>query len=158
MSFRRYENGKYLHKRNTFTDFIACAEHLIENKWTSPARYASPPALPCSDPLRVSAFLRVQPLPWLCQGLVLLAISSRSMRCKGPSWLIHSPIWPLLHPLSACARRLCAEGRSAGGLTMGAVVTMRPDLVSAVLMGVPFVDIVTTMLDASIPLTTIEVG
>ena len=40
---------------------------------------------------------------------------------------------------------------------MGAVVTMRPDLVSAVLMGVPFVDIVTTMLDASIPLTTIEV-
>ena len=40
---------------------------------------------------------------------------------------------------------------------MGAVVTMRPDLVNAVLMGVPFVDIVTTMLDASIPLTTIEV-
>ena len=55
------------------------------------------------------------------------------------------------------ARRLCAEGRSAGGLTMGAVVTMRPDLVNAVLMGVPFVDIVTTMLDATIPLTTIEV-
>ncbi len=40
---------------------------------------------------------------------------------------------------------------------MGAVVTMRPDLVNAVLMGVPFVDVVTTMLDASIPLTTIEV-
>ena len=48
-------------------------------------------------------------------------------------------------------------GEVAGGLTMGAVVTMRPDLVNAVLMGVPFVDIVTTMLDASIPLTTIEV-
>ena len=35
---RRYENGKYLHKRNTFTDYIACAEHLVANKWTSPAR------------------------------------------------------------------------------------------------------------------------
>ena len=32
-----YENGKYLHKKNTFTDFIACAEHLVKEKYTSPA-------------------------------------------------------------------------------------------------------------------------
>ena len=42
----RYENGKYLHKRNTFTDYIACAEHLIANKWTSPARCCSAPSCP----------------------------------------------------------------------------------------------------------------
>ena len=40
---------------------------------------------------------------------------------------------------------------------MGALVTMRPDLVNAVLLGVPFVDVVTTMLDDTIPLTSIEV-
>lgn len=33
-----YENGKYLHKKNTFTDFIACAEHLIEQGFTSPSK------------------------------------------------------------------------------------------------------------------------
>jgi len=40
---------------------------------------------------------------------------------------------------------------------MGALVTMRPDLVNAVILGVPFVDVVTTMLDDTIPLTSIEV-
>lgn len=48
------------------------------------------------------------------------------------------------------------QGRSAGGLTMGAVLNMRPDLFNAAIMGVPFVDVVTTMMDESIPLTNIE--
>lgn len=86
---RWYEDGKYLSKKNTFTDFIACAELLIAEKYTS-------------------------------------------------------------------AGKLCIEGRSAGGLTMGAVVNARPDLFCAVILGVPFVDCLTTMLDDTIPLTTIE--
>lgn len=84
-----YENGKFLKKKNTFTDFIACAEYLIENKY-------------CSK------------------------------------------------------EKLCINGRSAGGLLMGAVLNMRPDLFRAAVAGVPFVDVVTTMLDPSIPLTTGE--
>jgi oligopeptidase B len=52
--------------------------------------------------------------------------------------------------------RLFAEGRSAGGLLMGAVTNMRPDLFKGIITGVPFVDVVTTMSDPSIPLTTGE--
>ena len=84
-----YEDGKLLQKKNTFTDFIACAEHLVNNGYTSP-------------------------------------------------------------------EHLYAMGGSAGGLLMGAVVNMRPDLFHGVVAQVPFVDVVTTMLDESIPLTTGE--
>ena len=84
-----YDNGKLLKKKNTFTDYIACAEHLIALKYTS-------------------------------------------------------------------ADRLAAYGGSAGGLLMGAVVNMRPDLFKVVFASVPFVDVINTMLDESIPLTVIE--
>jgi oligopeptidase B len=84
-----YEDGKLLKKKNTFTDFIDCAEHLVERKYTG-------------------------------------------------------------------AGRIYAMGGSAGGLLVGAVINMRPDLFDGALAQVPFVDVVTTMLDDSIPLTTIE--
>ena len=84
-----YENGKMLNKKNTFTDFIACAEHLIAEKITRP-------------------------------------------------------------------EKLSIVGRSAGGLLVGACLTMRPDLFGAVIAGVPFVDVINTMSDPSIPLTTLE--
>ena len=52
--------------------------------------------------------------------------------------------------------KLFASGGSAGGLLMGAVMNMRPELYKGIIAGVPFVDVVTTMLDESIPLTTAE--
>lgn len=84
-----YENGKLFHKKNTFTDFIDCAKHLIEKNYTS-------------------------------------------------------------------TKHLYAEGGSAGGLLMGAIVNMNGNLFNGVIAAVPFVDVVTTMLDDSIPLTTSE--
>jgi len=84
-----YEDGKLLKKMNSFTDFIAVAEHLIEEKYTQ-------------------------------------------------------------------SNYLFAEGASAGGLLMGAVANMRPDLFKGMIIGVPFVDVLTTMLDETIPLTTVE--
>ncbi|MDP8965465.1 MAG: S9 family peptidase [Cyanobacteriota bacterium] len=89
MGRKWYEDGKFLHKKNTFTDFIACAEHLIAQKWTS------------SD-------------------------------------------------------RLAISGGSAGGLLMGAVINSRPELFKVVLAAVPFVDVVTTILDTSLPLSALE--
>lgn len=81
--------GRMMNKINTFTDFIACAEHLVNNKYTS-------------------------------------------------------------------KDRLVIQGGSAGGMLMGAVVNMRPDLFKAAVAQVPFVDVLNTMLDASLPLTTSE--
>ena len=84
-----YDQGKWLHKKNTFTDFIACARHLISEKYTS-------------------------------------------------------------------SEKLAVNGRSAGGLLMGAVTVRAPELFKVVVAGVPFVDVVSTMLDESIPLTVAE--
>jgi oligopeptidase B len=84
-----HDDGKLQKKRNTFTDFIAAAELLVKEKFTSP-------------------------------------------------------------------KRLGIMGGSAGGLLMGAVVNMRPDLFGAVIAKVPFVDVISTMMDASLPLTVGE--
>lgn len=84
-----YENGKFLKKKNTFTDFIDVTEFLVKEKYAHP-------------------------------------------------------------------KKLYANGGSAGGLLMGAVINMRPDLYRGVVADVPFVDVVTTMLDSSLPLTTGE--
>ncbi len=84
-----YEQGKMLRKKNTFTDFIACGDHLIEKGYTS-------------------------------------------------------------------ARQLYAMGGSAGGLLIGAVLNLKPEIFAGAIAAVPFVDVVTTMLDESIPLTTGE--
>ena len=84
-----YENGKLLHKKNTFNDFISCAKHLIANSYTS-------------------------------------------------------------------KDHLFASGGSAGGLLMGAIINKSPELFKGIIASVPFVDVVTTMLDDSIPLTTGE--
>ena len=84
-----YNEGKLLNKKNSFTDFIACAEYLIDQGYTKP-------------------------------------------------------------------QYLAIEGGSAGGLLMGAVTNMRPDLFKVVIADVPFVDLMNTMLDPSLPLTVGE--
>ena len=84
-----YEDGKMLAKINTFTDFIACADHLIKTGYTA-------------------------------------------------------------------SERLVISGTSAGGLLIGTVVNMRPDLCQAAIADVPFVDVVNTMMDESMPLTVTE--
>ncbi|VAW26326.1 Protease II [hydrothermal vent metagenome] len=89
MGRRWYEEGKLLKKKNSFFDFIDCANHLIAVKYTSP-------------------------------------------------------------------KRLFAMGGSAGGLLMGAVANYTPGLFRGIIAAVPFVDVVTTMLDEDIPLTTEE--
>ncbi|WP_460774938.1 S9 family peptidase [Microbacterium sp. GXF7504] len=84
-----YEDGKLLHKRNTFTDFVDCAQHLVDHGYTTPDR-------------------------------------------------------------------MVAEGGSAGGLLMGAVANLAPELFAGIVADVPFVDALTTILDPSLPLTVIE--
>ena len=84
-----HDAGKMLVKRNTFTDFVACVEELVDRGYGDP-------------------------------------------------------------------KRVAIEGGSAGGLLMGAVANMRPELFRAVISHVPFVDVMNTMLDASLPLTVPE--
>ena len=84
-----YEDGKMLHKKNTFYDFIDCSKFLISEGYTS-------------------------------------------------------------------AKHLYAMGGSAGGLLMGAIINMNPDLYNGIIASVPFVDVISTMLDDTIPLTTGE--
>jgi oligopeptidase B len=84
-----YEDGKMLHKKNTFTDFIDCTEWLVKEEYCSP-------------------------------------------------------------------QKVFATGGSAGGLLMGAIANMRPDLYTGIIAAVPFVDVITTMMDESVPLTTGE--
>ncbi|KQY97043.1 protease 2 [Microbacterium sp. Root53] len=84
-----YEDGKLGAKRNSFTDFVDVARHLVESGYTTP-------------------------------------------------------------------QRMVAEGGSAGGLLMGAVANLAPELFAGVLADVPFVDALTTILDPSLPLTVIE--
>lgn len=84
-----YEDGKLLHKKNTFNDFVDCSKFLIKNNYTS-------------------------------------------------------------------ANHLYAMGGSAGGLLMGAIANMNPELYNGIIAQVPFVDVISTMLDESIPLTTGE--
>ena len=86
---RWHDEGRMLAKKNTFTDFIAAAEHLIARGYTD-------------------------------------------------------------------SSRLVIEGGSAGGLLMGAVANLRPDLFKAMVADVPFVDVINTMLDPTLPLTTGE--
>jgi oligopeptidase B len=86
---RWHDQGRMLQKRNTFTDFIACADALVAAGYTA-------------------------------------------------------------------ADRLVIEGGSAGGLLIGAVLNMRPDLARGALLRVPFVDVINTMLDESLPLTVGE--
>ncbi len=89
MGKKWHDQGRMFAKKNTFTDFIAVAEHLIREKWTS-------------------------------------------------------------------KDRLAIEGGSAGGLLVGAVVNMRPDLFATAIARVPFVDVINTMLDSTLPLTVGE--
>jgi oligopeptidase B len=84
-----YLDGKLMHKKNTFTDFIACADYLVQEKY-------------------------------------------------------------------GARDRLAIEGRSAGGLLIGATLNLRPDLCKVAHLGVPFVDLISTMLDESLPLTVQE--
>jgi len=84
-----YEDGKLLAKRNTFTDFVDCALHLVDHGFTTPSQ-------------------------------------------------------------------MVAEGGSAGGLLMGAVANLAPELFAGIVADVPFVDALTTILDPSLPLTVIE--
>lgn len=89
MGYQWYLDGKLMKKKNTFTDFIACADHLVQQRY-------------------------------------------------------------------GARERLAIEGGSAGGLLIGAVLNLRPDVCRVAHLAVPFVDVINTMLDESLPLTVQE--
>lgn len=106
----------------------------------------------------------------LDRGMAFAMAHIRGGGEMGRQWYLHGK---LLHKLNTftdfvdaaqylvdagytAPNRLTAMGRSAGGLLMGAVVNLRPDLFQAVIAGVPFVDVMNTILDPTIPLTVIE--
>jgi oligopeptidase B len=109
-------------------------------------------------------------LPLLQRGVVVAIAHVRGGGELGRDWyeqgrLLNKP--NTFHDFLACAEHLCthgytaprrivARGRSAGGLLMGAITNLRPELFAAVVAEVPFVDAITTMLDGSIPLTIPE--
>ena len=109
-------------------------------------------------------------LPLLDRGVVVVAAHVRGGSEMGRRWYTDGKLLAKRNTFTdfvACGEelvrsgwttpgRLAAMGRSAGGLLMGAVVNLAPQLFGAVSAGVPFVDVVTTMLDPSIPLTTLE--
>ncbi|MHB8054270.1 MAG: S9 family peptidase [Candidatus Aminicenantales bacterium] len=112
--------------------------------------------------------------PWrislLNRGFIVAAAHIRGGSEMGRAWYEDGKLFKKMNTFTdfiSCAEylvrhgytapdKLFAQGASAGGLLMGAVVNLRSDLFKGVLAGVPFVDVVTTMLDASIPLTTSE--
>ncbi len=113
---------------------------------------------------------RVRILPLLDRGFVYVIAHIRGEQFYGRGWYEDGKLLKKINTFTdfnaaaehlikekyTSADKLFAKGGSAGGLLMGAVVNMRPDLYKGVIANVPFVDVVTTMLDESIPLTTSE--
>lgn len=114
----RYEDGKYLAKRNTFSDFIACAEHLVAHKYTSPSRLCIQGRSGAGQGAALALALLM--LPPLCFTPLLGRAVLHGGRPKAPCTLS----MPRPAPCAA-----------AGGLTMGAVINMRPDLFHAAILG-----------------------
>ena len=113
---------------------------------------------------------RLSILPLLDRGFVYAIAHIRGGQIYGRSWYDNGKLLKKMNTFTDfndCAsllisekytnsEKLFAKGGSAGGLLMGAIINLRPDLYKGVIANVPFVDVVTTMLDESIPLTTSE--
>ena len=113
---------------------------------------------------------RVAILPILDRGFVYAIAHIRGSQTMGEHWYKDGKLFNKMHTFTdyidvtraliklgyGDPKRVFAEGRSAGGLLMGAVLNMAPDLYRGMIAGVPFVDVLTTMLDESIPLTSNE--
>ena len=127
----RYEDGKFLKKKNTFTDFISCAEFLIAKKYT------------CNEKLCIEG----RSAGGLTMG-AMTSILPFLLRPSSPASL--TILWS---PDFAVLLSFAQYGCNSVTADAGAVLNMRPDLFRAAIMGVPFVDVLTTMQDESIPLT-----